>query len=1836
MDYTYIFTSQQELYAWESHYKYNAHCKKHSSGKSLCLLKIVDEDVMTVGTHKRPFTIRRQECPASIFVIHGEGTVDSETYKVPETEVNCTHMHRSAMEMLSSHRPPPAANVGTKYERTHGDMFGVGSAIYYVQNKTNETIQVERKVMEYGEMQEGCNTPAALEGNSWCRGFSTSVIKWKRGEEEEHSPPISAMRKLTVKIIPLGLAENTKEFNLTTKIRLVNKTSTKCLHDKNILHRFHKLTSGQGKSLHLSRYEKQANLKQAREMPLDQLLAFFACNETTCFGAMHNLSDYLRLDINAKKILGWVIRQERKGLQKIESLLSLAAALCESALCQKVVVELQRSTVSENVINQARQMPGATSRELVQLYFSQIQSNLKCPDDHLNFTAKDKKVCENALGGTFLAMILRCEREKSVPGNKTNLNHWPAFVGLTASTLENSNNGYKNALGNCISMLMKIYLRGVQSKLRKDHEVQKTRHEKEANSLAKLPSTIKRKLFDEYFEEEESKETNLGRVRRMKKKIARIVESKVPNTMKQSHEDASKIRDAVYNMQDPFSVSTAGSFLSFIAETTGPHHPVNFRKEGLQLLLKILEEAKDSRYARTKDIVYSVDEKVTHLILKIMLDHMKRHNDHTYIRYEAAKVIEAFKERLGPKQLSEIEDASALEMDILIGEQQLSGKGSCNDACEYECALMNGTACLDTCRHGCRIYNQYSKQLVSLAPGHGRKLKDFLKSWTFNVGEPENERTKTLGIPTYLSITAFMKTSNFARIGLAVLEGEAVFEICDTASATLEVGDFAKFDFVDAQICIGARYNYDIKGFMDPFVADVIQKAHSEIETLKKKYMPIIKDTVIPTTNALLDNIETLDKYLHDLHEHLINFENFAKKMVKNSGFKNAQKLWEPISKLRELSNAHQSDNIGVRSPSMHMVQNKKESCKVEINVPSNLPFAQFIPSLLSANIRIYCSNNMTTFQITIQHFSGEVVGFEESLHYAKIPEKVGLMFSRALAHGKVRPRSILQARVQNLINREQEAIFMTKFEQHLDVEITMLSIIYNGSPLRYLGKNLFNGTRVVWRINSTSCGISRAARSKVCIGRKCWETKSPCSIQFSPTKRWDDIIETKVTSVDVTVTLYDAMGSAITSLKKMYPVDSDTPVTAKAWVSIESNRNLLAKDSVTKVPCSIGTSCDNYISYFPNIGLMAHLHGAFDALSGISYVMCQIFDENKNALTAYKTAFKENSAYLCQLQPRAIAGSKSFVVFTIFDMVNNKEKVYSKSLFLGGACTSENDIVEVPKMFSGPNLTIVLRPNSQMNTETNYLLLLGAQPETDSIAHFSVNNVTENQTISLPITLSYMTKPRPVFVTLEWCSCGQMKSIVRRALFKPSVLMKKTKAIVSQESRKVGTRARLASDIGFKIFFGVARQERNWMRQNERIFCLFSHLNTNASFVNFKYRASEVKDEPLDVHFSIDSWQTVSVSKMNPWHEIALEKSLRVAGKKIEVKFCMMAGDGKGSSLCNQTFVQIIDETAAPVSLIIPATLYAYPKDTIINISTEWNVRMSYFPLEGSCVLFAGYQPGSANYGIRTDMRLNGKIQWTIAYDRHREEEEETYIYFTMCCETQLGESCSAVSSIIRKAPDLKALADSVGIYLASTGNNNEKPLSFLSTNLLYDIRRSKGPPGLKTTITIAWQSCQESKSWDEAEIEGNKTSVFHEVIKSMDEGEILQLIVEMKWQYLSIRQVYNYTIDSTFHLDHATVISVQTNSLIYVMQNVYDQESSIRWDMSRYRAISLYSRTALLPYQKIGSKLVQIFKDPNLSFAFRGLTSLPVGKWMQVEVRVVNGAGQSHTIISKPFLLK
>ena len=211
--YIYEYETENGLHS----FKFNVCSKIHTgpdknpTGKKLCTIQIVDED-LTAGTHKR-----RRKCPTSTFVLDKEGIVDSETYKVPQNEADCTNKHLSAIWMLSSYRPPSSANVGIKYKRTEEDTYGVGSAEYTVRSKTNKVVEVQRK-MKYDETRHGSKPQGALERISWYNASSVSVIRWKTGEKEQLLP-LSAEQKLTVKFDPIGLTKSTRELSLTTTIR---------------------------------------------------------------------------------------------------------------------------------------------------------------------------------------------------------------------------------------------------------------------------------------------------------------------------------------------------------------------------------------------------------------------------------------------------------------------------------------------------------------------------------------------------------------------------------------------------------------------------------------------------------------------------------------------------------------------------------------------------------------------------------------------------------------------------------------------------------------------------------------------------------------------------------------------------------------------------------------------------------------------------------------------------------------------------------------------------------------------------------------------------------------------------------------------------------------------------------------------------------------------------------------------------------------------------------------------------------------------------------------------------------------------------------------------------------------------------------------------------------------------------------------------------------------------------------------------------------------------------------------------------------------------------------
>ena len=66
--------------------------------------------------------------------------------------------------------------------------------------------------------------------------------------------------------------------------------------------------------------------------------------------------------------------------------------------------------------------------------------------------------------------------------------------------------------------------------------------------------------------------------------------------------------------------------------------------------------------------------------------------------------------------------------------------------------------------------------------------------------------------------------------------------------------------------------------------------------------------------------------------------------------------------------------------------------------------------------------------------------------------------------------------------------------------------------------------------------------------------------------------------------------------------------------------------------------------------------------------------------------------------------------------------------------------------------------------------------------------------------------------------------------------------------------------------------------------------------------------------------------------------------------------------------------------------------------------------------------------------------------------------------------------------------------------------------------------------------------------------------------------------------------------------------------LQNVFDSESSVRWDMSRYRIVSFSNGTTILPYRRLRPATRQIVPNSG-SYAFHDPANLPIGEWVQVE---------------------
>ena len=91
-----------------------------------------------------------------------------------------------------------------------------------------------------------------------------------------------------------------------------------------------------------------------------------------------------------------------------------------------------------------------------------------------------------------------------------------------------------------------------------------------------------------------------------------------------------------------------------------------------------------------------------------------------------------------------------------------------------------------------------------------------------------------------------------------------------------------------------------------------------------------------------------------------------------------------------------------------------------------------------------------------------------------------------------------------------------------------------------------------------------------------------------------------------------------------------------------------------------------------------------------------------------------------------------------------------------------------------------------------------------------------------------------------------------------------------------------------------------------------------------------------------------------------------------------------------------------------------------------------------------------------------------------------------------------------------------------------------------------------------------------------------------------------------------------------------------VYMIQGVNDLESSIRWDMSTYRIISLTNNAIAINWTAVGAPISHTFRHTCMNYAFRGATVGNFEGWAQAEIAVVNGAGETQTLVSQPFFLK
>ena len=338
----YEYVSHHEQHNTKAFYKMKAQCirrrkrKKRPGVNHLCKLLMLKQRVVSDDKNQTfPTREKVDECDGYRIAVYSSGIIDTETHGVHHGEADCIDMYRSAVELLSSHRPPAHAKKGTTYKRNEGDVLGEATVTYTVLGEG----KVERAIEKYKKMQEQCNS----HGMSLCKASSTGTTIWDTSDRKQPLP-ISAWRSGSVKIGAFRLAGRTQEFKYFSKIELMDKRNRHCLPNEEAeFWQLMETLTGQGKSLSLQRHDKPAEAKEVEELQLKELLGHLFCDEKSRHSCIHKLADVLKSNTNAKTMQKYVKgKASKKMTQSKVADLCQAAAFCDTRFCRQLIVELEK------------------------------------------------------------------------------------------------------------------------------------------------------------------------------------------------------------------------------------------------------------------------------------------------------------------------------------------------------------------------------------------------------------------------------------------------------------------------------------------------------------------------------------------------------------------------------------------------------------------------------------------------------------------------------------------------------------------------------------------------------------------------------------------------------------------------------------------------------------------------------------------------------------------------------------------------------------------------------------------------------------------------------------------------------------------------------------------------------------------------------------------------------------------------------------------------------------------------------------------------------------------------------------------------------------------------------------------------------------------------------------------------------------------------------------------------------------------------------------------------------------------------------------------------------